>query len=148
MRVRRALMLMGPSKIGGGLVNSVVTHFRRGNLRITTLGLIGIARTRTGFRCTRRRNGPFFNRLISFVASTPLIYTMVHNRGTVGTIHRLGNTAGPVRTIPNSVHNSFTLDVNRGVIRNSSDPRTTRHRVGGFFTPRRVCWLALTFQQP
>ncbi len=113
----RTLVLIKPDGVRRGLVGSVISRLERRGLRIVAMDL------RT----------PFFDPLIEFITSGPLVALVAEGPGVVEAFRSMAGATDPLAASPGTIRGDHALLVTENIVHGSDSPESAEREIKIFF---------------
>ena len=86
---------------------------------------------------------PFFNDLVDYIISGPVVAMVWEGKDAVKTGRKLIGATNPLASEPGTIRGDFCIDIGRNVIHGSDAVESANHEIGLWF-PEGVCEYAAT----
>ncbi len=131
--IERTLVLVKPDGVRRGLVGEVISRCERKGLSLIALELrtldAGIART----HYAEHEGKPFFESLVEFITSGPLVAAVVEGERAVEAFRQLAGATDPVNASTGSIRGDFGLEVQQNLVHGSDSPVSAAREIALFF---------------
>jgi nucleoside-diphosphate kinase len=129
----RTLVLVKPDGVSRGLVGEVLTRVERKGLRLVALELRTLD-TQTAHRhYAEHREKPFFEPLVAFITSGPLVAAVVEGPRAVEAFRQLAGATDPLKAAPGSIRGEHALEVQDNVVHGSDSAESAAREIALFF---------------
>jgi nucleoside-diphosphate kinase len=133
MAVERTLVLVKPDGVARRLIGEVIARIERKGLDITAMELctmdLGTARQ----HYAEHEGKPFFDELVSFITSGPLVAMKVEGEQAVTAVRTLIGPTDPVKAQPGTIRGDFALDIGQNLVHGSDSPESGERELKLFF---------------
>ena len=133
MAVERTLVLCKPDAVERGLVGEVVDRLERKGLRLVAMDLRVLDEAVAKAHYAEHEGKPFFNELVSFITSGPLVAICVEGLDAVAAVRVLMGPTNPVEAPPGSIRGDYGLDIGRNLVHGSDSAASATREVDLFF---------------
>ena len=133
MAVERTLVLCKPDAVERGLVGEVVDRLERKGLRLVAMDLRRLDEAVAKAHYAEHEGKPFFNELVSFITSGPLVAICVEGLDAVAAVRTLMGPTNPVQAPPGSIRGDYGLDIGRNLVHGSDSAASAVREVELFF---------------
>ena len=131
--VERTLILLKPDAVARGLAGELITRFERKGLEFVGLKMIRIGRELAEEHYAEHRRKPFYDGLVQFITSGPVIAGVLDGRGAIGIVRRmLGATSGQ-RAEPGTIRGDYSISDRNNLVHASDGPAAARAEIARFF---------------
>ena len=129
----RTLVLIKPDGVRRGLVGSVISRLERRGLRIVAMDLRNLSRETAHVHYAEHVGKPFFDPLIEFITSGPLVALVVQGPRAIEAFRGLAGATDPVRAVPGTIRGDHALDVQQNIVHGSDSPDSAEREIKIFF---------------
>ena len=99
----RTLILIKPDGVRRGLIGSVITRLERRGLRIAAMDLRTLDRETAQLHYAEHEGKPFFDPLLEFITSGPLVALVAEGPGVVEAFRSLAGATNPLAAAPGTI---------------------------------------------
>ena len=131
---QRTLIIVKPDAVQRGLVGEILSTFERKGLRFAALKLMQIDRALAERHYAVHQGKPFYEGLVSFITSGPVIVGMLEGPNAIEATRNLMGATNPVGAAPGSIRGRFALEIGQNLIHGSDAPDTAEYEIGLYFT--------------
>ena len=129
----RTLILVKPDDYGRGLTGEIITRFERKGLRICALKRMRVTPEIAHEHYGEHRGKPFFEPLVEFITSGPLVALILEGRDVVNTSRTLIGVTDPIEATPGSIRGDYGLEVQKNLVHGSDSPESAEREMRIFF---------------
>lgn len=130
----RTLILIKPDGVQRGLVGDIIARIERKGLSLSALDLRVTNRATAEKHYEEHKDKPFFDDLIDFITSGPLVAGVVEGPRAIEAWRQLAGGTDPVgRATPGSIRGDFALEVDANVVHGSDSPESAEREIGIWF---------------
>jgi nucleoside-diphosphate kinase len=133
MAVERTLVLCKPDAVARRLVGEVVGRLERKGFQLVAMDLrtldVGTAKQ----HYAEHEGKPFFDGLVSFITSGPLVAICVEGPEAVSAVRTLMGPTDPVAAAPGSIRGDYGLDIGQNLVHGSDSPASADRELALFF---------------
>lgn len=122
----RTLILVKPDGVSRGLTGQVLTRIEQRGYRIVAMDQRTISAELAGEHYGEHSGKPFFDNLVEFITSGPLVAAVVEGPGVVGAWH-------PKVAEPGTVRGDFATEMSHNVTHGSDSSESADREIGLFF---------------
>ena len=84
------------------------------------------------------KDKPFFNSLVNYISSAPIIAAVFESAGAVEVIRELMGATDPAKAEAGTIRGDFGLDIERNVIHGSDSVETAEEEIKLFFSENEI----------
>jgi nucleoside-diphosphate kinase len=131
--VERTLVLCKPDAVERGLVGEVVDRLERKGLRLVAMDLRVLDEAVAKAHYAEHEGKPFFDDLVEFIVSGPLVAICVEGLDAVAAVRTLMGPTNPVQAPPGSIRGDYGLDIGRNLVHGSDSAASAARELELFF---------------
>jgi nucleoside-diphosphate kinase len=129
-----SLILIKPDAVQRGLIGEIITHLEQKGLKMIAMKMIHLNREMAERHYDIHRGKPFFEGLIAFITSSPVIAIVIQGDNVVEIIrHTMGET-NPAKSAPGTIRGDFALTMEHNLIHGSDSPENAAKEIELFFS--------------
>ncbi|HET9188268.1 MAG TPA: nucleoside-diphosphate kinase [Acidothermaceae bacterium] len=131
--VERTLVLVKPDGVARRLVGEVLARLERKGLALVAVELRTIDRATAEAHYAEHAGKPFFEPLIAFITSGPLLAAVVEGPRAIETWRAMMGPTDPVKAPSGTVRGDFGLVVTENLVHGSDSPESAAREIALFF---------------
>ncbi|HVD03688.1 MAG TPA: nucleoside-diphosphate kinase [Candidatus Dormibacteraeota bacterium] len=136
--MERTLVLIKPDGVQRGLVGEVLGRFERRGLHLVGLKLLAMDRALAERHYAEHRERPFFEAVIEFITSAPVVAMAWEGPNAVGLVRGMMGPTNPANAAPGTIRGDFGIDIGQNIIHGSDSPARAEEEVALFFSPQEL----------
>ena len=136
--MERTLILVKPDGMQRGLAGEIIGRFERKGLRIAGLKLIQMDRELANRHYAEHVGKGFFDGLVAYITSSPVIAAVLVGPGAVGAVRTLLGATNPLEAAPGTIRSDFGVEKGRNLVHASDGPESAEREIGLFFAAGEV----------
>ncbi|HEY3260384.1 MAG TPA: nucleoside-diphosphate kinase [Pseudonocardiaceae bacterium] len=130
----RTLVLVKPDGVARGLVGEVISRIERKGLRLVALRLRTVHRGLAEQHYAEHDGKPFFDSLLEFITSGPVLAAVVEGPRAVAAVRQLAGGTDPVeKAAPGSIRGDFALETQSNLVHGSDSLESAAREVKLWF---------------
>ena len=129
----RTLVLVKPDAVRRGLVGEVLGRIERKGLRLVALELRTLDRPTAEEHYAEHVGKPFFDALIAFITSAPLVAAVAEGPRAIETWRAMMGATDPVKAASGTIRGDFGLIVTENLVHGSDSAASAAREVALFF---------------
>lgn len=133
MAVETTLILCKPDAVSRGLVGEIVSRIERRGYVVVAMRMMQLDGDRARRHYGEHEGKPFFDDLVSFITSGPLVALAVEGEGAIEGCRQLIGATDPLRAAPGSIRADFAQTIGRNLVHGSDGQESARRELGIFF---------------
>ncbi|HVL99706.1 MAG TPA: nucleoside-diphosphate kinase [Egibacteraceae bacterium] len=130
---QRTLVLVKPDGVRRSLIGEVLARIERKGLTVARLELRTIDRGVAEEHYAEHVDKPFFEELVTFITSGPLVAMVVEGPDAVAATRSLMGATNPVEAPPGSIRGDFATEIGENVVHGSDSPDSADREMRIFF---------------
>ena len=136
--MERSLVLIKPDAIQRGLAGVIISSLERRGLKIVAMKMLQMDRTLAQQHYAIHRDKSFFNDLVEFITSSPIIATVFEGEKAVEAIRQTMGATDPAKASPGSVRGDYGLDIQQNLVHGSDSAENAEKEISLFFSPEEI----------
>jgi nucleoside-diphosphate kinase len=129
----RTLVLVKPDGVSRGLVGEVISRIESKGLTLAALELRTVDRALAEQHYAEHVDKPFFEDLIEFITSGPLVAAVVEGPRAIEAFRQLAGATDPVRAATGSIRGDHALEVQNNIVHGSDGPDASGREIKLWF---------------
>ena len=131
--MERTLILVKPDAFARGLTGEILARFERKGLRIAAMRHLTMDRALAERHYAEHQGKGFFEELVSFIASGPLVALVLEGDAAVTAARQVIGATNPLEAAPGSIRGDFAIEVGQNMVHGSDAPESAQREVALFF---------------
>jgi len=129
----RTFVLLKPDAVQRGLVGRIVARFEARGLKLLGMKLLTVPRTLAETYYAEHRGKAFFEPLMAYITSGPVVAIVLEGEGAVAVVRRMMGKTNAAEAEPGTIRGDFALTIGRNVIHGSDGFESAKREIGLFF---------------
>ena len=129
----RTLVLIKPDGVRRGLIGAVISRIERKGLSIVAMDLRTLDRETATSHYAEHLGKPFFEPVLSFITSGPLVALVAEGPRAVAAFRGLAGATDPVQATPGTIRGDHALEVGENVVHGSDSAESAQREMKIFF---------------
>ena len=139
MAVERTLSIIKPDAVGRDLIGQIYSRFEAAGLGIVAAKMLHLSRERAeGFYAVHRER-PFFNDLVAFMTSGPVMVQALEGENAITANREIMGATNPADAARGTIRADFAKTVDENCAHGSDGPDTAATEIAYFFTDAELC---------
>ncbi len=131
--LERTLIVLKPDAVSRGLVGEILSRFERRGFRILELRLLRLQRGQAEDFYSPHKGKEFFEGLISFITSGPVVAAVLEGRNAVEAVRAMIGPTDASKAPPGTIRGDLGLGLTDNVIHASDSPESFEREVEVLF---------------
>ena len=132
--MERSLVLIKPDAMERGLGGAIIGRLQQQGLKLLALKMLHMDEALAQRHYAIHEGKPFFEGLVRYITSTPIIASVFEGENAVDTIRQAMGTTDPAKAEAGTIRADYGLDIQRNATHASDAPETARVEIALFFT--------------
>jgi nucleoside-diphosphate kinase len=139
MALQRTLSIIKPDGVEKNLIGEIYRRFEQAGLTIVAAKMMHLDRRQAeGFYAVHSER-PFFNDLVSYMISGPVIVQALEGEDAIAKHRELMGATNPADAAPGTIRADFAASIEENVVHGSDAPETAANEIGFFFAESKIC---------
>lgn len=134
----RSLVIIKPDGVLRGLTGVLLSRLESLGLRIAALKMIHMSRALAEEHYAPHRDKPFFNSLVTYITSSPVVVAVFEGDDAVARIRETIGPTDPQKAPLHTIRGDFGLDIERNTVHASDSVETAERELALFFQPSEI----------
>jgi len=126
--------IIKPDAVGRGDTGRILARISEAGFRIAALKMLHMTRGQAEGFYEVHRGRPFYEGLVEFMSSGPVIVTVLSHPNAVEEFRSLIGTTDPAKAAPGTVRADFGTDVRMNAVHGSDSPENALREASFFFS--------------
>ena len=133
MAIERTYSMIKPDGVENRHVGEIISRIERAGLTIEKMELTMVTPEQAAENYKVHEGKPFYDGLISYITSGPVVKMVVAGEGAVAVMRKLMGATNCAQAAPGTIRGDFGLTVDRNVIHGSDSVESAEREIGVFF---------------
>ncbi len=131
--MEQTLVLVKGDGVRRRLVGEIIRRIEAKSLDIDALKKMDVSRELAEEHYAEHREKPFFEELVDFITSTPVVAMRVRGEGAVKVMRNLMGSTNPAEAAPGTIRGDLALNLPDNLVHGSDSPESAQRELGLFF---------------
>ncbi len=132
--MERSLVLIKPDAIQRGLTGEIVSRLEKKGLKLVAMKMIHMDKSMAEKHYAIHKGKPFFEKLVSFITSSPIIAIVFQGSNVVNIIRRSMGETNPAESASGTIRGDFAISIEHNLIHGSDSPENATKEISLFFS--------------
>ena len=133
MPVERTLSIIKPDAVAKNVIGEIYSRFERAGLRIVAAKMTWLARPDAEGFYAVHRGRPFFNDLVAFMTSGPVMIQVLEGDNAIAKNRDLMGATDPKQAAPGTIRSDFARSIDANAVHGSDGAETAKVEIAYFF---------------
>jgi nucleoside-diphosphate kinase len=139
MAVERTLSIIKPDATRRNLTGAVNERFERAGLRIVAQKRLRLTRDLAERFYAVHAQRPFYNSLVSFMTSGPVVAQVLEGEGAVAKNREVMGATDPAKADAGTIRKDFAESIEANSVHGSDSPENAAQEIAFFFSEVEIC---------
>jgi nucleoside-diphosphate kinase len=135
MAIERTLLLCKPDAVSRGVSGEIISRLERRGYLIVAMKMMQLDGERARKHYGEHAGKPFFDGLVAFITSGPLIAMCVEGESAVAGCRQLMGATDPLAAAPGSIRADYAQTIGRNLVHGSDSHESAERELKIFFEP-------------
>jgi nucleoside-diphosphate kinase len=138
MALERTLSIIKPDAVAKNVIGEIYSRFEKGGLKVVASKMKHLSRKEAeGFYAVHRER-PFFNALVDFMISGPVMIQVLEGEGAIAKNRELMGATNPKDAAPGTIRADFADSIDANAVHGSDAPETAAVEIAYFFASTEI----------
>lgn len=134
--IERTFTMIKPDSVVRGLIGEVISRLEKKGLKIVGMRLIYMSVTQANTLYSVHKGKPFFNDLIKFIRSAPVVVMAVEGESAVSVVRRLIGSTDAKEALSGTIRGDLSCSKSMNIIHASDSLENAQKELAIFFADR------------
>ncbi len=144
MAIERTLSIIKPDAVAKGVIGEIYSRFEKNGLSIIAARMLHMTRKQAEAFYAVHRERPFFNKLVDFMISGPVMVQILEADNAITKYRDLMGATNPKFAAPGTIRYDYASDtennaVHENAVHGSDSQETARVEIDFFFKREEIC---------
>ena len=139
MAVERTLSIVKPDAVARNLIGEIYTRFEKSGLQIIAAKMLRMTPEQAGGFYAEHKARPFFNDLVGYMTSGPVVVQVLEGEGAVALNRQLMGATNPKDAEPGTIRGDLAESVEANAVHGSDSAESAAREIAYFFTSDEIC---------
>jgi len=131
--VEETLVLVKGDGVRRRLVGEIIRRIEAKSLEIDAMKLMDVGRELAEEHYAEHRDKPFFEELVEFITSTPVVAMRIKGESAIKVMRTLMGSTNPAEAAPGTIRGDLALSLPDNLVHGSDSPESAARELGLFF---------------
>jgi nucleoside-diphosphate kinase len=138
MALERTLSIIKPDAVAKNVIGQIYARFEQAGLKVIAAKMKQLSRKEAeGFYAVHKER-PFFNALVEFMISGPVMIQVLQGEGAIAKNRELMGATNPKEAAPGTIRADFAESIDANAVHGSDAAETARVEIAYFFAETEV----------
>ncbi|MHC1578769.1 MAG: nucleoside-diphosphate kinase [Dehalococcoidia bacterium] len=136
--MERSLVLIKPDAIQRGLAGEIISRLERKGLKIVAMKFLHVDRNLAQRHYAVHTGKAFFEDLVNFITSSPLIAIVFQGKNAVAMIRQMMGETDPAKASSGTIRGDFGIDITHNLVHGSDSLENAAKEIDLFFSAQEI----------
>ena len=139
MHQERTFIAIKPDGVQRGFISEIIGRFERKGFKLVALKQLIPSRELAQKHYGVHKERPFFNDLVDFISSGPVIAMVWEGEGVISSARKMIGATKPLEAEPGTIRGDLAVNIGRNIIHGSDGPDTASFEINLWFNNEEIC---------
>lgn len=139
MAVQRTFSIIKPDAVAKNVIGEITTRFEKAGLRVVASKMVQLSTREAGAFYGEHKERPFFNDLVSFMTSGPVIVQVLEGEDAIAKNRELMGATNPKEADAGTIRADFAQSIDENAVHGSDSEEAAAREIAFFFASTEVC---------
>jgi nucleoside-diphosphate kinase len=130
--------MVKPDGVQRGLVGEIISRLERRGYRLVGIKMLRLSREMAEEHYAEHRGKSFFEGLVRYIGSGPVVAMVWEGRGVVAGVRQLMGSTDPAKAAAGTMRGDLAVDVGRNVVHGSDSVASAEREIAIYFRPEEL----------
>ncbi len=136
--MERTLSIIKPDAVAKGVIGKILDRFESNGLRIAAMKKLQLSREDAEAFYAVHKERPFFNDLVDFMVSGPVVVSVLEGENAVAKNRELMGATNPKEAEPGTIRADFAENIDANAVHGSDSLENAKIEIAFFFAQREI----------
>ncbi len=136
--MERSLVLIKPDAMQRGLAGTIITRLEKQGLKLVAVRMLHLDKALARRLYTIHKDKPFFNSLVDYISSTPIVAAVFVGEGAIAVIRKTMGATDPAKAEAGTIRGDFGVDIEHNSAHGSDSIETAEKEIKLFFSENEI----------
>ena len=137
--MQQTLSIIKPDAVKKGVIGKIISRFETNGLRIAAAKKMQLSRYDAGKFYEIHKERPFYNDLIDFMTSGPVVVMVLEGENAVAKNRELMGATDPKKAEKGTIRADFAESIDANAVHGSDSLENAKNEIAFFFAKREIC---------
>ncbi|WP_395001833.1 nucleoside-diphosphate kinase [uncultured Helicobacter sp.] len=137
--MEQTLSIIKPDAVKKGVIGKIIDRFESNGLRVAAMKKLQLGRCDASEFYAIHKERPFFNDLVDFMVSGPVVVMVLEGKNAVAKNRELMGATNPKEAKPGTIRADFADSIDANAVHGSDSLENAKNEIAFFFAKREIC---------
>lgn len=139
MGVERTFSIVKPDAVAKNVIGEIYARFEKAGLKIVGSKMLHLSRENAGGFYAEHEGRPFYNDLVDFMTSGPVMVQVLEGENAVALNRELMGATNPQEADAGTIRADFANSIDANAVHGSDSPESAAREIAYFFADDEIC---------
>ena len=139
MGVERTFSIVKPDAVAKNVIGEIYARFEKAGLNIVGSKMFHLSREKAGGFYAEHEGRPFYNDLVDFMTSGPVMVQVLEGENAVALNRELMGATNPQEADAGTIRADFANSIDANAVHGSDSPESAAREIAYFFADDEIC---------
>ena len=139
MAIERTLSIIKPDAVAKNVIGQIYSRFEAAGLTIVASSMMQLSESKAGGFYAEHEGRPFYNDLVSFMTSGPVVVQVLEGEGAIAKNRELMGATNPQEAAEGTIRADFAETIDANAVHGSDSPESAAREIAYFFAASDIC---------
>ncbi|MGB2272620.1 MAG: nucleoside-diphosphate kinase [Pseudomonadales bacterium] len=139
MGVERTFSIVKPDAVAKNVIGEIYARFEKAGLNIVASKMLHLSREKAGGFYAEHEGRPFYNDLVDFMTSGPVMVQVLEGENAVALNRELMGATNPQEADAGTIRADFANSIDANAVHGSDSPESAAREIAYFFADDEIC---------
>lgn len=139
MAIERTFSIIKPDAVAKNVIGKILTRFEDAGLTVVASKMLHLSKEQAEGFYAEHKERPFFNDLVAFMTSGPVVVQVLEGEGAVLRNRELMGATNPKEADAGTIRADFAESIDENAVHGSDAPESAAREIAYFFDDAQIC---------
>ncbi len=135
----KTLSIIKPDATSRNLIGEIISRFEKNGLKVVAAKMVQLSRDQAGGFYAEHVGKPFFDNLIDYMTSAPVLVQVLEGENAVMLNRSLMGATNPQEAEPGTIRADFAESIDANAVHGSDSLQSAEREIAYFFASEEIC---------
>jgi nucleoside-diphosphate kinase len=135
----KTLSIIKPDATSRNLIGEIISRFEKNGLKVVASKMLQLSRDQAGGFYAEHEGKPFFDNLIDYMTSAPVLVQVLEGENAVMLNRSLMGATNPQEAEPGTIRADFAESIDANAVHGSDSLQSAEREIAYFFASEEIC---------
>ena len=137
--MQKTFSIIKPDAVAKNVIGEINSRFEKAGLRIVAQKMVQLTEAQAGGFYAEHKERPFYNDLVSFMTSGPVVLQVLEGDNAVALNRELMGATNPKEATPGTIRADFAESIDENAVHGSDSETSAAREISFFFSELDIC---------